>query len=90
MTEIWKYILNPYSPTVVAPFGTTWLCAHEQNGNVCVWGEVSPNLPAITYAFEIHGTGHTVKTPVFNRKYLGTCFLEDGTLVLHVFLNMAK
>lgn len=85
MKTVWKYTLDPYRPTVFAPVGAKWLCAHEQWHDICLWAEVDPQRDKAVYSFEVHGTGETI--PATNdRKYLGTCFLDGGSLVLHVFV----
>lgn len=86
---VWKYTID--CPHIDAPIGAKWLCAHEQGNDVCVWAEVDQeNFSLVTHTLEVYGTGHTIKTPSLHRKYLGTCFLENGSLVLHVFVNLVK
>jgi hypothetical protein len=56
-----------------------------QFGRVCVWVLVDPEKPPVERAFSMRGTGH--QCPYTTEQYLGTVVLEDGGLVLHVFVS---
>jgi hypothetical protein len=83
---IFKYELPVVEHSSVAmPVGAKILCAHEQHGNVCLWALIDPteNRTKIRL-FRIAGTGHPIEyTDQF--VFIDTVFLDDGSLVFHVF-----
>jgi hypothetical protein len=82
---IWKYTLERDTQSIAAPIGAKWLCAHEQGNDVCVWAEVdTAEKELILYCFEEYCTGEPFRV---NGKYLGTCFFNNGSCVLHVYLK---
>jgi hypothetical protein len=87
MTTIWKTVLEPTDiQDVDIPEGAEILCAREQYGRPCIWFRCDPNAPLKPRRIGIAGTG----TPAPEKdRYLGTCSLMEGTLILHVFEETA-
>lgn len=90
MKSIWKFQIEPPRHAgewiiVEAPVGANWLCAHEQNDEICVWAEVETTNPMEPNRFLIYGTGFDIECE-YTRKYLGSAFLEKGHLVFHVYV----
>jgi hypothetical protein len=80
---IWKTVLELTDiQEIEVPEGAETLIAMEQYGQVCVWFKCDPDRPRVQRQIEICGTGHNTST---DAKYLGTCILVGGDLVLHVF-----
>lgn len=82
---IWKMqlALAPVQPVHV-PEGARMLTAREQNEMPCIWFLCDPAKPTSEErTIRVYGTGHAV--PDDPGRYLGTCHLHGGSLVLHVF-----
>lgn len=83
---IWKYVLIPQKLTISVPEGATILTAREQDGDICIWAEVYPDMPLEVKAFEVFGTGHDIPIDMgIDRKYIGTAIIRGGSLVYHVY-----
>lgn len=84
MSTIWKVILDTTDDQrITVPKGAKFLCIREQHEQVCLWFECDSDAPKDVRRIGIAGTGHEVPTP--DGKYLGTAFLMEGQLVLHVY-----
>ncbi len=86
-SKIYKYPLKVVDRQVVEiPRGSTVMCAHVQDGVICLWAEVPqpcdifPERPLEGLLITIVGTGHSV--PAFN-KYIGT--VQLGGFVWHIY-----
>jgi hypothetical protein len=80
---IWKKQLQPIQlQTIDVPRGAVFLCAREQFEQACVWFKCDPSAPLEMVALALVGTGNPMPA---DGRYLGTAFLQGGTLVLHVF-----
>ncbi len=83
---IYKYKL-PLSisrdPVVQMPRGAISLSANMQNGWLCVWALVDPDMPLVDHLFSVLGTGHPVDAMDEQGAFIGTVF--DGPYVWHVF-----
>jgi len=82
---VWKFRLKPQSLcTLQIPKGAQILAVQAQRDEPCIWVIVDPLAPTETRRFRIFGTGHLIETdePL---AYRGTCQLNGGALVFHVF-----
>lgn len=85
---IWKFPLQVQArQTVCMPKGAKILSyAYNRASGLCLWAEVDPQqlqlAEAVNRNIFIIGTGHEV--PI-GAVFLGTAFLDDGTLVLHCY-----
>ena len=84
---IWKFPINPYSNySIMMPVGAKVLTIKTQHGQPCIWAMVDPEAPLEERFFYIHGTGVLFADCLEDSKsYLGTFFLEEESLVFHVF-----
>lgn len=84
MTAIWKAVLKAADlQDVEAPEGAEFLTAREQHDNLCVWFKCDPDRMVTRRRIRICGTGHEL--PVESARYIGTGFLHNSQLVMHVF-----
>jgi hypothetical protein len=84
MNVIWKFVVPGVgSGSIVMPKGATCLFAREQNNQPCIWALVDPNAEMEQRPFLAAETGN-IGIPDASR-YLGTCMLEGGNYVLHIF-----
>jgi len=83
MTTIWKYKITPDVLFYSMPEGAKILCAKEQNEDVYVWAEVDTDRPVEMRKIMVYVTGHSI--PPEPQEYVGTAYLDDGALVLHVY-----
>lgn len=83
MSVIWKQILEPTNiQDIEVPDGAELLTARDQHEQLCVWFKCEPHKPMTTRKIAICGTGHDVPA---GTRYIGTCYLDGGILVFHVF-----
>lgn len=54
---------------------------HEQNNKVCIWVQVGTTEPVMTRKFICMVTG----VEFDGGDYIGTCHLDNGKFVIHVF-----
>lgn len=81
--KIWKFTLRlEDSVTLWMPQNARVLHVGVQQGGAHLWVLCNPKAPTEERLFRIVGTGHPFDG---NGHYLGTVFLHDGALVLHVF-----
>jgi hypothetical protein len=86
---IWKSVLRAVPlQEVELPAGAEILCAAEQFGEACIWYRCDPLKEKEMRRIGIAGTGHVAPTAEQGR-YIGTAFLSDGALVLHVFERLS-
>jgi hypothetical protein len=86
MRTIYKYPLFPAQLQIEMPKGARILTAREQDDTICVWAEVDTEQPSETRVLEVFGTGHLMREEMgVSREYIGTAFLEGGSLVFHVY-----
>lgn len=82
---IWKHELtNDGIFNILMPIGAEILALQTQDGKPCLWVLVEPEKEKEVRKFELVGTGHTINEPYY-KKYIGTCQLQGGLLVLHLF-----
>ena len=84
MTQVWKYILDPYNSSVLMPSGAEILSVGEQGNDVCLWARVDPNAPKVFRDFLIVGTGHNIPENL-SLKFVGTVHIFNRVLVFHIF-----
>lgn len=86
MKTVWKYIIEPSSPTIEMPVCAEVLSVAFQGDDLCLWAIVDNKYPTgASRTFEAFGTGHEI--PVLmgvDYKFVGTAHADSG-LVLHVF-----
>lgn len=83
MKTIYKYEITGTGCTLKLPEGALVLKVKEQASNVYLWALVDTEQEKMQdRTFNLYGTGHDVPTEEF---YIGTAWLFNGSLVLHVF-----
>ena len=85
MAQIWKFQLDTYTDSIVAPINWTPLSVHVQDGVPCLWAIVDDFEPRKKHRVAIVGTGHNAEH-VVGMKFIGTFLLENGLFALHVFV----
>lgn len=84
MRAIYKYqIPGAGRGPVAMPKGATILFAREQNNIACIWALVDPDAELTQRTLMAVETG--VQTVSDDSRYIGTCILDGGAYVLHVF-----
>lgn len=80
---IWKAILRPVDiQDIEVPENAEVLTARDQYEQLCVWFKCDPSNRLSKRRIAICGTGHPAPE---GARYVGTGFLQGGSLVLHVF-----
>jgi hypothetical protein len=69
------------------PIGTEILDVHEQHGEICMWTLGDLKAETEVRYFTTFGTGLTLAD---HMKYIGTAYLDDAQLVMHVFEKVIK
>lgn len=81
---IWKNTLKwTDRQTIEIPEGASFLSAHKQYRDPCIWYSCDPQAPKVACLITMVGTGHPV--PDDAGLFIGTVLLVNGDLVLHVF-----
>jgi hypothetical protein len=82
---IWKFTIQLVDKQVISvPKGTVIRHVAEQNGLVCLWGEVDPDTKVYDdRTVCIYGTGHPL--PDNPGEYIGSVMIRNGTLVFHIY-----
>lgn len=84
MSVVWKEVLKVADvQELTVPAGTEFLCAHEQNEQICVWFRCDPSQSVETRKVAIVGTGNPAPD---DGRYIGSAFLQGGRFVFHVFV----
>lgn len=85
MKTIYKYTIDPSTERVRMTLGAEIISVHEQHGQICLWAIVDQEEKRTeSREFAIYPTGE----PILNfeyRKYVGTVYLNNASLVFHVF-----
>lgn len=83
MYTVWKKALElTEEQYVYVPGDAEILTAREQAGELCIWFKCNPDNPPRERKIYVVGTGHPAPE---GARYVGTGFLYNGALVLHVF-----
>jgi len=84
---IWKYEMGiTVKQKLEMPVNAEILTVQIQEGKPCLWALVDPNEKKEIRTFETFGTGSPIYCDMeIDRKYIGTCQLYDGSLILHIF-----
>ncbi len=82
MNTIYKYTFESPELKLDLPVGAELLCVMNQNEKVCLWVKLDPKKPTLERLFQIVGTGHPVSDESI---YIGTCMVQAGAFVWHVF-----
>jgi len=82
MKVIWKFTIRPFTTTVRMPRGAEILTVREQHGEPQIWALVNPRELMGDREILIVPTGGDVPE---GGKFVGTFFIENGSLVFHVF-----
>ncbi len=85
--RIWKYPIRPDLNDIQLPVDAEFLCVGVQQEQPQLWVKLDKNKPLVTRRIRVYGTGHEV--PNSPHKYIGTFFLDQGSLVFHVFEQLA-
>ena len=84
---IWKFALPLRGEcTILLPEGLSQpkpLYVAGQRDEPCVWVLVNQGSPRIEYGFRVFMTGEDI--PSDSGEYVGTCLLDEGAYVCHVF-----
>ncbi|MCI0563622.1 MAG: hypothetical protein MN733_34550 [Nitrososphaera sp.] len=95
MKTIWKYTLEDTDvQEIEVPMGAQFLTVQTQFDSPipierpCIWALVETDAPKVKREIRIYDTG--VKIDVQGLKYIGTCQLRNGRLVLHIFERISK
>lgn len=85
---IWKFRLEPRTPTVTIPRDAEFLSVQLVGGELCLYAAVDPGVARVTRIIYGIMTGEDV--PADGKKYLGTTQqdapnLPGGVFVLHWF-----
>ena len=84
MRLIYKYTIpGPGNGPIEMPEGAVVLCAREQANVPCIWALVDPNAKQVQRQILAAETGN-ISIPEDSR-YLGTCLIDGGSYVLHIF-----
>lgn len=63
-----------------------FLAFQAQSGRPQIWMLVDPNDDRkLDHEFRLAGTGHPIEEPESDLIYRGTCQMQDGALVWHLF-----
>lgn len=83
--HIYKYPLAVVEDqNILMPAGAKVLHVAEQHGVLTLWARVNTDNPDEFHTILIRGTGDVYPTYAH---HLGTVLLNDGYLVLHIFLK---
>ena len=89
-STIWKFTLEAADRQVAyMPRGARILSVGEQRGDINVWAIVDPEVPTEARTFLVLGTGHPA-AGASGATFLGTVQLLGGSLVFHVFEEVAR
>ena len=83
--HIWKYKLAVGLIGIEIPAGAKVLSVQEQDNEPVMWLEVDPSSPLKTRFFTGAMTGVQLPSVCVQGKYLGTCLLNGGTFVVHIY-----
>lgn len=82
---IWKFTLEVTAEQIIeVPEVNNPLALQIQHGKPCLWMTVDPESTRIKVRVRIFGTGWSGVTQ--DMLYVGTFQMQDGNLVLHVFM----
>lgn len=86
MKTVWKYTMDMAKiQTIRMPQGAEILHVEVQMRCPCIWVLVDPTAPYEDREFQLAGTGHSINHSDKQLKHIGTCVLNGGMLVIHVF-----
>lgn len=86
MTVVYKYELTEGIQKIKMPLNSKVLFAGGQNDKPVVWAEVAPAFNEIERVFMVVQTGEKMyESDGYNRNYVGTCLLDKGKYVLHIY-----
>lgn len=85
-TVIYKYKLKERINEIELPFGAVVLSFQSQFNDPTMWVRLDPVMPTEKRVFYLINTGE-----LFNAKnfiYLGTCQVDDGNFVFHLYESL--
>jgi hypothetical protein len=86
MITIYKYPVSLVDEQdIMMPLGAEILTIQTQNGEICLWAKVDPELPKVPHRVLCRGTGHACRGV---GRYLSTVQLAGGDLVFHFFSDL--
>lgn len=83
MITVYKYIIDPNSPSIMINDKAEILSITFQGNELCLWAKVDTNNKLVSRNFNIYGTGHEIRNE--SLAFIGTAFLGSMSLVFHVF-----
>jgi len=87
MSVVWKFVIEDPETPVSMPARADILHVASQEGKVCIWALVDPSAPKVERRFVVVVTGDSV--PPYCGRFHGTVLLHGGTVVLHVWDDIA-
>lgn len=86
-TSVWKFPIPIQDEfTIEMPAGSQLLHFRTQHDRPALWALVNPDKILVAHQFRLAGTGHQIDIPPDEAlSYVGTCFLDKGALVFHLF-----
>ncbi len=85
MKTIYKYEIPSKAVTIALPQGATILSVAVQNECPYLWAMVDPNQPTVEKHIRVIATGQPLEDEAAAWSFVGTFFLNSGSLVFHVF-----
>lgn len=83
MKQVYKYNVGIVSLQQIYMFqGAEILSVQFQDGILCMWAMVDPDMPKVSREIAVIGTGHLFDNHKF-KVYLGS--VQDSTYVWHIF-----
>ncbi len=88
MKTIWKFPIPPRQYfKLEMPRGARIIAVQTQDGAPNMWAEVQPDQPSEVRSFLGVETGNLI--PETNLEYVGTCQLNGGTYVFHLYEDLS-
>lgn len=86
MQTIWKFPFELTDKfTIDMPKGAKVLTVQVQNEHPCIWALVNDKAPVEKRTFSLVGTGTSANHITAHWRHVGSCQLQDGALVIHLF-----
>ena len=81
---IYKYLLGlGENQTIQIPYGSEILSAQAQNGELCIWANITPGY-TIKRKIRVYAIGEP-HVPGEKTRFIDTVQFNKGTFVVHVF-----
>jgi hypothetical protein len=91
MKAIWKYTIDyPFRLQFGMPKGAIVRHVDEQRNKICLWVEVDTENEEEQRSFFVIGTGHNFPKDAGVLEYLGTCKMDNGEYIFHVYESIKE